>query len=221
MTFGSLFSGIGGIDLGLERAGMECRWQVECDPFCQDKLEKHWPRVARYGDIRKISGSDLEYVDVLAGGFPCQDVSLAGERAGIEEGTRSGLWFEFARIIGELRPRFVLIENFPGVLANGPMRRVLGDLSALGFDAEWDCLSACQFGAPHPRERVFIVAYPNGESKVWPAEPWAERHSWAIEPRMARVANGIPNRMDRVRVLGNAVVPQVAEWVGRQIMRAA
>lgn len=163
MTFGSLFSGIGGIDLGLERAGMTCRWQVEIDPFCQKVLAKHWPLVPKYGDIREVTGDELERVDLLAGGFPCQDLSCAGKRAGID-GERSGLWREYARLIGELRPRYVLIENVPGVLANEPMRRVLGDLSALGFNAEWQSLPAAAFGAPHIRYRVFIVA--NSESDI-------------------------------------------------------
>src|SRR5215510_9060927 len=123
LTFGSLFAGIGGIDLGLERAGMECRWQVEIDPFCRQILAKHWPEVKRYDDIRKLAASDLEPVDLMAGGFPCQDLSQAGKRAGIE-GTRSGLWFEFARLVRGLRPRYVLIENVPGLLVYDAMRRV-------------------------------------------------------------------------------------------------
>lgn len=160
MTFGSLFSGIGGIDLGLERAGMECRWQVEIDPFCCKVLEKHWPNVKRYGDITKIDGRELECVDVLAGGFPCQDLSQAGKRVGIE-GSRSGLWFEFARLIGELRPQFVLIENVPGILVPGAMSRVVGELARLGYVGCWRCLRASEFGASHLRKRVFIVAYSN------------------------------------------------------------
>src|SRR6476660_8578618 len=122
MTYGSLFSGIGGMDLGLDRAGLTCKWQVEIDPFCRKILAKHWLHVKRYGDIRTVDGRDLEPVDLLAGGFPCQDLSQAGKRAGIE-GTRSGLWFEFARIIGELRPRYVLVENVPGLLVYDGLRR--------------------------------------------------------------------------------------------------
>lgn len=173
MTFGSLFAGIGGMDLGLERAGMECRWQVEIDPFCQKVLAKHWPEVKRYGDIRTVDES-VGYVDVLAGGFPCQDLSCAGRKRGINEGTRSGLWSEFARVIGQLRPRFVLIENVSGLLANEPMRRVLGDLSALGFDAEWESIPAAAVGAPHLRDRVWIFAYSGSEYRFnawWPYDP--------------------------------------------------
>ena len=158
MTFGSLFAGIGGLDLGLERAGMICKFQVENDPYAIKVLETHWPGVPRFGDIRNVKGCDLPAVDLLCGGFPCQDLSQAGKRAGIE-GARSGLWFEFARLIGELRPRYVLIENVPGLLVYGAMRRVIGELSRLGYVGCWRCLRASEFGASHLRKRVFIVAY--------------------------------------------------------------
>lgn len=162
LTFGSLFAGIGGMDIGLERVGMECRWQVEIDPYCNKVLERHWPKVKRYGDITTVDGNDLERVDLIVGGFPCQDLSCAGEMRGID-GSRSGLWSEFARIIGLLRPRFVLIENVSGLLANEPMRRVLGDLSSFGFDAEWESIPAAAVGAPHIRDRVWIFAYATEE----------------------------------------------------------
>lgn len=156
MRFGSLFSGIGGIDLGLERAGFECAWQVEVDHDFRSVLEEKWPNVKRYGDIRKIKRGDLEPVDLVAGGFPCQDVSLAGKRAGLK-GARSGLWREFARILRFLRPPLVLVENTPGLLSYG-MGDVLGDLARLGYDAEWESVEAKAFGAPYQRDRVFILA---------------------------------------------------------------
>jgi DNA (cytosine-5)-methyltransferase 1 len=227
MTFGSLFTGIGGMDLGLERAGMECRWQVEIDPFCQKVLAKHWPNVPKYGDIREVTGIELSTVDVIAGGFPCQDVSHAGKRKGID-GERSGLWSEFRRIICLLRPRFVLVENVTGLLDRG-MGRVLGDLAELGFDAEWTVLSACRFGAPHPRERVFILAYPQGFGSgqlrrlqcTKESAPKRDLHWAQPEPPCERVAYGIPDRLHKLTALGNAVVPQVAEWIGRRIIEAA
>jgi len=239
MTFGSLFSGIGGMDLGLERAGMTCKWQVEIDPFCQKVLEKHWPGVKRYGDIREVVGAELEHVDLLAGGFPCQDLSVAGKRAGID-GERSGLWSEYARLIGELRPRYVLIENVSGLLANEPMRRVLGDLSALGFDAEWHMLPASKFGAPHERSRVWTIAYSIGSRlqgfiveggsirspEVQTSAKFGNRivscFGWWKDFGDLRVGDGFHDRMDRSRVrsMGNAIVPQVAEWIGRQIIEA-
>ena len=158
MTYGSLFSGIGGIDLGLDRAGFECRWQVEIDPFARKVLSKHWPEVPKYEDVTKLTGRELERVDLIAGGFPCQDLSQAGKRAGIE-GDRSGLWFEFARLIGILRPRYVLIENVPGLLDRRAMPRVIGELARLGYVGSWFCLRASDLGAAHLRKRVFVVAH--------------------------------------------------------------
>lgn len=155
MTLGSLFSGIGGFDLGFERAGYEIKFQVEIDEYCQRVLARHWPDVQRFGDIRTIER--LPNVDVLCGGFPCQDISHAGKREGID-GERSGLWSEFVRIIRLVRPRYVVVENVSALLVRG-MGRVLGDLSASGYDAEWDCIPACAVGAPHRRDRVWIVAY--------------------------------------------------------------
>ncbi len=120
LTFGSLFAGIGGFDLGFERAGLECKWQVEIDPYCQRVLAKHWPEVRRHDDIRTFppDGSDEWRVDVICGGFPCQDISDAGKRAGID-GERSGLWAEYARILGAIRPRFAVVENVAALLDNG------------------------------------------------------------------------------------------------------
>ena len=158
VTVGSLFSGIGGLDLGLERAGMEVRWQVENDPWCRSILERHWPGVPRYGDIKEVE--DLEYVDVVCGGFPCQPVSVAGKRLG--QADERWLWPEFARILRLVRPRYALIENVPGLLVRG-FSDVLGDLAALGFDAEWGVLSAADMGAPHLRKRVFIIADSNSK----------------------------------------------------------
>lgn len=171
MTVGSLFAGIGGFDLGLERAGMSVQWQVEIDPFCRRVLAKHWPDVRRYEDVREVHGRSvcpngglcdrcLEPVDLLCGGFPCQDISPAGRRAGIR-GKQSGLWSEYVRLISELRPRYVVVENSSNLLARGfGMDVVLGELAAIRYDAEWDCLPAKAFGAPHERERVWIIAYP-------------------------------------------------------------
>ena len=224
VTFGSLFAGIGGMDLGLERAGMTCKWQVEIDPFCQKVLTKHWPEVPKYGDIRQVAGDELERVDLIAGGFPCQDVSRVGSRIGIT-GKRSGLWGEYIRLVCTLRPRFVIVENVTGLL-DGGLGKVLGDLAEGGFDAEWRLFSAAQFGLPHRRERVFIIAYPRGSI----ARPIGigelcqrEAFDWEglVLPGRVRNIYGIPDWVDRVTALGNAVVPQVAEWIGRRILEAA
>jgi DNA (cytosine-5)-methyltransferase 1 len=168
-TMGSLFAGIGGFDLGFERAGFKTVWQVEIDPYCQKVLAKNFPEAERFGDIRECGRHNLKPVDVICGGFPCQDISNAGKRAGIK-GERSGLWSEHARIIRELRPKYVVVENVAALLGRG-MGVVLGDLAEIGYDAEWEVISASDVGAPHERERVWITAYPASER----CGPWPER----------------------------------------------
>ena len=168
MTVGSLFSGIGGLDLGLEWAGFETKWFCEIEPFPQQVLKKHWPNTPIYNDVREITADTVIPVDVIAGGFPCQDISWAGRGRGIDydlseqEGTRSGLWWEMWRVIRDLRPRYVIAENVPALTHRG-LDIVLGSLAQIGYDAEWQTISAASVGAPHIRERVFIVAYPTGE----------------------------------------------------------
>jgi len=159
LSHGSLFTGIGGIDLGFERVGIQTKWQVEVEPYAIRVLEKHWPDVERYGDITKINS--LPYVDIISGGFPCQDISIAGKGAGIVEGeTRSGLWYEMLRIVRAVRPRYVVVENVPMLLNRG-MGVVLGGLAEAGYDAEWRVVSAKDVGANHLRKRIFIVAVAN------------------------------------------------------------
>jgi DNA (cytosine-5)-methyltransferase 1 len=231
MNFGSLFAGIGGIDLGLERAGMTCKWQVEIDDFCQKVLEKHWPKVERFKDVRTVGKHNLKTVDLIAGGFPCQDVSLAGKRKGLE-GERSTLWSEFYRIVCEIRPEWVVIENVPGLLTvnNGEFfRKILWELSQSGYDAEWDFIPARAIGAPHRRDRIFIVAYSKRfrrkkvdfviqriALKRSNTETWNKRR--LDKPNIERVVDGLSGQLDRLKSLGNAVVPQVAEYIGRCIM---
>lgn len=158
MTFGSLFTGIGGLDLGVERAtGWRCAWQVECDPFCRAVLERHWPALPRFHDVRFIDGATLPPVDAIVGGFPCQDVSLAGKGEGLT-GARSGLWFDMLRIIADAKPRGVLIENVPGLLRRG-LDVVVTGLDALGYEVEATNLGAIDVGAPQRRRRLFIVAH--------------------------------------------------------------
>jgi DNA (cytosine-5)-methyltransferase 1 len=289
---------------------MRSVWQVEIDPYCRKLLECHFPDAKQYEDVRAVGKHNLESVDVISGGFPCQDISNAGKRAGID-GERSGLWSEYARIIRELRPRYVVVENVAALLGRG-MERVLGDLAAIGYDAEWQSIRASDIGAPHRRERIWIVSYPssirpirhNGISqgqqhqREWkalrifdalyndvaypngarsdqqsrlPIQQWeglsdAHRSSrssinkellddsakwglpkseyeprgteqvyssstvrtltanagwWATEPNVGRVAHGIPARVDRLKGLGNAIVPQIAEWIGRRIIANA
>lgn len=280
-----LFSGIGGFSLGLERTGgFETVAFCEIEEFPRRVLAKHWPGVPCYHDVRTLTADVLARdgiaVDVITGGFPCQDISTAGRQAGLGEGTRSGLWSEIVRLVGELRPRYVIVENVANLLS-GPSQkrggwfgRVLGDLAECGYDAEWRNIPACMVGAPHRRERVWILAHPkamhrdgcndhpckcvgccplsklgNYGGSVFVAdanqarlEGWAETGNaggigsrskqlfercadnagatWAPEPAVGRVANGVPDRVDRLAALGNAVVPQIPELIGRAILQA-
>ena len=184
LTIGSLFSGYGGLDLAVSAVtGARVAWHCEWDDAPSKILEKHFPGVPNYRDVSKVDFTQVEPVDILTGGFPCQDLSLAGKRAGLREGTRSGLWSEFARAIEEIRPRLVVIENVRGILSakahseleqcewclgdgsGEPSLRalgaVLGSLADIGYDAKWTGIRAADAGAPHNRFRIFIVAYPD------------------------------------------------------------
>ena len=272
LTVGSLFSGIGGIDLGLQRAGMTVKWHSEIDPYACRVLKKHWPDVPNLGNIKEIDWATVEPVDVIAGGYPCQPFSTAGKRQG--EKDERHLWPYFLRAISELRPRYAFLENVRGHLSMG-FDRVLGDLAEIGYDAEWQVVSAASVGAPHRRDRIICVAYPQSDwqrrghskntgtiservavqttlrgsgcvvsddecigygeygiatdiattSRIWRndknrTEGYVGWEWWSVEPDVGRVAHGVPSRVDRLRGLGNAVVPQVAEYVGRLIMEA-
>jgi len=272
-----LFSGIGGFSLGLERSGaFETVAFCEIEEFPRKVLAKHWPKVPCYDDVRTLTAARLAAdgiaVDAICGGFPCQDISTAGRGAG-PAGERSGLWSEIKRLVGELGPAFVIVENVSALLSRG-LGDVLGDLAALGYDAEWHCIPASSVGAHHRRDRVWIIAYPHKVGVI--ASDWSEacqpdehdarcsvvrmgsqaedvansiglRQSgqgkliqpcreasiidrqtvdafagslggiWRTEPAVGRVANGIPDRLDRLRALGNAVVPQIPELIGRAI----
>jgi DNA (cytosine-5)-methyltransferase 1 len=322
LTVGSLFSGIGGLDLGLERAGMNVIWQSEIDPYACRVLSKHWPEVPNHGDIKTINWGDVVRPDVICGGYPCQPFSQAGKRRGEDDPRHLWPWVRDA--ISELRPRYAILENVRGHLSMGGLT-VIGELASIGYDAEWRIVSAASVGANHRRDRVIIVAYPNSsntpngrqrthlqsQNRSWgndrsgsgsdigevcmgsargytddvansdnargrtstsgidpngtqKVEEWhykpqsrisgcstnvanasgercmdgrftvyptngrfptfaqpAERGWWQTEPDVGRVAHGIPNRVDRLRGLGNAVVPQVAEVIGRLVISHA
>jgi DNA (cytosine-5)-methyltransferase 1 len=240
-----LFSGIGGFSLGLERAGFETVAFCEIDKKAQQVLRKHWPHVPIFDDISKLSAEALHdrgiTVDVICGGFPCQDISLAGKGAGIE-GERSGLWSEFARLIGELRPRYAIVENVTALLSRG-LDRVLGDLAEIGYDAEWHCIPASAVGLPHSRDRVWIIAYPQRDGRICLDKSFKNQRPkvnlpssvtrWADtiqllptvgeffhDPSCDIIRNddGLSDGMDRLKQLGNAVVPQIPELIGRAIM---
>lgn len=245
----SLFAGIGGFDLGLERAGgFRTVAFCEIDPFCQQVLAQHWPGVPIYHDVRELTAAQLASdgisVDVVTGGFPCQDISIAGRGAGIG-GTKSSLWFEFARLIGEIRPRFALIENSPKLRSRG-LDTLLRSLDAIGFNAEWDCIPAKYVGAPHRRDRIWILAYRQGDPfcadtyrlRLHQAgmhfrgdvelfhEQVGEPGSlawWGAEPGLERVVDGFPTGLDkaRIRAIGNSVVPLIPQIIGQAMKEAA
>jgi DNA (cytosine-5)-methyltransferase 1 len=235
----SLFAGIGGIELGLERAGMTTVGQVELDPYCLSVLAHHWPEVPRHDDVRTApewwTSEPRPRVDVVAGGFPCQPFSSAGLRNGTGD-TRWG-WPWMADVIRTVRPRYVLVENVAALVRDqAAFGWLLADLADLGFDAEWSVLRASDVGAPHRRERLFLVAHPTvsdgqdqgataGEAPSW-HQPGGSGLStdrgarWLPEPTVDRVAYGVPRRLVHppLHALGNAVVPQIAEHLGRLIV---
>lgn len=238
IKIGSLFAGIGGFELGLERAipGAQTIWQVEQNPYCQSILQKHWPHAQIFDDVCEVGAHNLPPVDILCGGFPCQNITNGGRKEGIY-GEKSSLWFEMRRIIGELRPPIVIMENVSAILVRG-LSRVLADLAALRYDAEWCIISARDFGAPHLRERWFCVAYTmRSRGSAWLPTPrpkqdeptkefdndcdrptWRPRQSyWSTQSRVCRVVDGVPNRAHRLRALGNAIVPQCSQWIGEQV----
>jgi len=245
-----LFSGIGGFSLGLERAGFKTVAFCEIDPFCRKVLKKHWSDIPIYEDIRTLTrerliSDGIGTIDVITGGFPCQDISSAGKGSGIN-GKRSGLWSELARIIGEIRPCYAIVENVAALLGGdrgGWFGRVLGDLAEIGYDAEWHCIPASAIGAPHERDRVWIIATNTNSDGL---EAYTDESSicqsafyrglsrrlgemgssgeWnttrPIGARSMGMDDGISADVDRIKSLGNAVVPQIPEIIGRAIMKA-
>ena len=219
------------MDLGLERAGMKVLWQVENDPYCISVLRNNWPRVTRYHDVTRTDWNEAERVDVLAGGFPCQDISNAhtnGRRLALK-GAKSGLWSSFRDAIDVLRPRWAIIENVAA--PERWLSSVRSDLAGRGYASVPVELSAGSLGAPHRRPRLFVVAHANGEgeplraihaqvARLSPVSR-ADGHWRSSPPGGFRVDDGVTAGMDRCRVLGNAVVPDVAEWIGRRVMEAA
>jgi DNA (cytosine-5)-methyltransferase 1 len=251
MKFISLFTGIGGFDLGFERAGMQCVGQVEYNSFCQQVLKKYWPNVKLIGDIRDVTAESFESADLICGGFPCQPFSTAGSRKGKKDSRY--LWPEMLRVIKAYKPTWVVGENVKGLITIA-LDTVCNDLEKEGYSVQSMCLPACAIGAVHRRERLFILAHsasngqhesPSPRSIVSANGSWWEKEqeenseyercscfrdvldgqsteigSWGIEPPEIRVDDGIPNRMDRNKSIGNSVSPQMAEIIGRAILRA-
>jgi len=272
LTFGSLFAGIGGFDLGLERAGMVCKWQVEIDRYASSVLAKRWPSTPRWGDVQTFPPDDADEwaVDLICAGPPCQPISQAGHRKGADD--ERWMWGECLRVIATLKPRLFVAENPTMLLRNDRGRTFSGILAALatiGYESEWHVVPAASVGAPHRRGRVFIMAHAHEQRWRWcdetgalqglgasgdqpagsgpegsggrqamagtegnaghvrrrrkaaqcvPGLPRTPRLDWPAEPDVGRVAHGFPTRVDRLRCLGNAVVPQVAEFIGREVL---
>ncbi len=246
-----LFSGIGGFSLGLERTGgFETVAFCEIEEFPRKVLAKHWPEVPIYHDVRtltaeRLAADGIAEIDVITGGFPCQDLSVAGKRRGMGENTRSGLWSEIVRLIGEIRPRYVIVENVANLLSGPSSRpggwfgRVLGDLAECGYDAEWENIPAAALGAHHRRERVWIVAHPTqvrpaGEILSWHSQksdeariarasllpPYHDGMGEAPDSFSVRDGDGFSEFMGCLNSLGNAVVPQIPEMIGRAILKS-
>ena len=218
MRVGSLFAGIGGFDLGLERAGFTIEWQCEIDPWCQRVLTKHWPFVQRYGDITATDWHAVRSVDLICGGFPCQPFSTAshGKR------TACNLWPAMLKVVGIVQPTWVLVENVAGA-ANLVFHEVAADLESLGYEVAPPLeIPACAVGLDHWRPRYWLLAYTNQGR-----QPSSPKHAKA--PQLQRGGgqfssmggpHGVSRELDRLRGLGNAVVPQIVEHIGRSIRHA-
>lgn len=246
-----LFSGIGGFSLGLERAGFETVAFCEINPFCRSVLAKHWPGVPCYEDVRTLttdalSRDGISGVDVICGGFPCQDISSAGFMLGME-GERSILFEEIIRLSSELRPSYIIMENVSALLNLG-MGDVLSGVASIGYDAEWHCIPASALGASHQRDRVWIIAYPpKGDApaplfeRISSPEAFAARCIREVgsssfckhegiasvgiggQPALCGTDDGLSYSVvnSRLGALGNSVVPQIPELIGRAILEAA
>ena len=225
-----LFSGIGGITLGLEATGgFEASAFCETDYNCQQHLRRRWPDARIYSDIRDLSYEKLHrdkvLVDIVVGGFPCTEVSNAGTKKGLA-GSNSGLWSEHLRVLAEVHPKWAIVENVSALRSRG-LVRVLKDLSTLGYCCEWHCIPGHAVGSPQERDRIWIVAYTDGTGRQDKWEPLdigrhladIEREGrWSSEPPVCRVADGLPLRVDRLQQLGNAVIPAIPEAIGKAIL---
>jgi len=239
MRVGSLFSGIGGIELGLERAGgFETAWFVEWDAYAQAVLRKHWPAVPVYGDVRSIDWATVEPVDVLTGGFPCQDASIANPHGEGISGQRTGLWKHYLEAVRILRPKFVIAENVPNLLNRG-FEEVVSDLASVGYDAEWDTLRYLVLVEAEgkrffmERERLVTIAYPMRqlvegireeqpdftikEPSQMAGELLERREHELPQSPLYGVGDGVYCRVDRTRCVGNAVSPRMSEAIGKAI----
>ncbi len=228
-----LFSGIGGFSLGLERTGrFKTTAFCEINPYCRKILKQHWPEIPVYEDI--TTARFEEPVELVTAGFPCQDISLAGKGAGLS-GDRSGLYWNILRTLRMVGRKPLLLENVAGLLARG-LCTVLGSMAQIGYDTEWNCIPASAIGAPHRRDRIWIVAYPDSIRPRWigrqklteekiiferlPALLRCRKRQWSKlpTPRICRSNDGIPNRAHRIKALGNSIVPDIPELLGHALI---
>lgn len=239
----NLFAGIGGATLGFQRAGFEPAGLCDIDPECRAVLAKNWPGVRLYEDVCTLKKEDIGGpIDLLSGGFPCQDISTARTGSGLPlgnglDGARSGLWFEQLRLIDELQPSYVVGENV-SVLRTRGLDRILASLDAIRYDAEWHCISAAHVGAPHHRDRIWIIAYPRSSGLSRPilggsALPFAARtqvaqlgdfdvscgDKWQSDSLDLRMGDGLPPKAHRLKQLGNSCVPLIPQLIGEAIIR--
>lgn len=247
MTFVEFCAGIGGFSVGFERAGLQCAGMVENNDFCLSVLNKHWPNVPKWRDMKEMNYEEIQGVDILCGGIPCQPFSLSGKGEG--EADDRNLWPYFKSAIQTVRPKFIVVENVPGIMGRGrkrhrqiPGHTILKDLAALGYDAEWENLPAAAFGAPHERSRMWFVAYPCGfaesqEDKAFSPfrsvrdtrenvggmdrAPFSDIARHLHSPRTIGSNDGLRDRMERCHALGNALVPCIAEYIGKQLVRVS
>ena len=236
-----LFAGIGGFSLGLERTGgFSTSAFCEIDEKCRKVLRKHWKDVPIYEDVTELSVERLEsdgtVPTVITGGFPCQDISLAGKGKGII-GERSGLWSEMFRLIRDVRPAWAIAENVSALRSKG-LALVLQNLSEIGYCAEWHCIPASAIGAPHQRDRIWILAHPNESRLERRYSPIMQKcasqlfagkgstregelsNHWETQSGIQRVVDGVSGRVDRLKQIGNAVVPQIPQMIGSAILQA-
>jgi len=214
----------------------------EIEPYPRKVLAKHWPNIPIYDDVRTLTKERLDSdgigsIDVICGGFPCQDISVGGKQAGVSEGTRSGLWSECSRLLREIRPQYAIFENVTNLLSGGGgewFKRILWDISQSGYDAEWHCIPASYIGAKHRRDRVWIIAYPSGiglqrghKKQIFGQSKLQGEFTGIFEevgdgpgicqPILVRNNDGVSEVVDRTKGLGNSIVPQISELIGRAI----
>jgi DNA (cytosine-5)-methyltransferase 1 len=218
LSHGALFAGIGGFELGAEMSGIETKWNCEVSEFNRQELKRLFPNAKQFEDIRTMQGA--ESVDIISGGFPCQNISLAASknRTGVD-GDKSGLWRDMLRICGEIRPKYIILENSHTIIKHG-FEIILEEFAKIGYDAEWQTLQGFQFSIPQRRRRLYAILYPTcignrmEEKEIFTGWHKPIYPTWRdTEPKVYGVADVISNRLDKHRALGNAVQPLITNYL--------